>query len=567
MPAENTGVMKVVRNILWTRESTEGDPYVYNPLPEGDSIRLIRLEAGEWFQNIFCTFITSSLEQVPQYECLSYVWGDETDRRTVVCDRRRLVLSVTASCESALRRLRYRTKPRLLWVDAICIDQKNIDERSKQVQRMGKIYQKASQVVIDLGLESVDSSYAIDCLQTMKGTTQYEHETHLRASAAIDELYSRPWFSRGWVLQEVFMSQKAVVLYGDTMIPWETFKPLRMGRIPWPREPPPPIRQYPQHPPYVLSIGNQRSHKYNTPAQLLSLLIQSRHCSTTDPRDKIFAIKLMNGWLGVQTETGEMLTIPSTNYSHTVVDVYVSYAKILLETVGLSVLSCAQGPQLVAGLPSWVPDWTVKVERNLFGISSVCMEGFAGSKKKETFKVMAADPTVAVLQARGIIADTIATLSGLLNVIKDEEAALSEWITTATSGNSDGNSPLPHFMSILERRNDGKPMIEQTLQRRLPAKYQYDLTIREVEERMNFSCKGRRLFLTKDGYLGLGPEQTKDGDLACILFGSPVPCVLRKVDDHYVFIGESFVYSMMDGEFLAARLKDDPDVWNEFEIR
>lgn len=56
--------------------------------------------------------------------------------------------------------------------------------------------------------------------------------------------------------------------------------------------------------------------------------------------------------------------------------------------------------------------------------------------------------------------------------------------------------------------------------------------------------------MSSKGYIGLGPEVMEPGDLICILFGRQVPFVLRKLDDHYIFIGESFIKNLMDGEGL-----------------
>lgn len=62
-------------------------------------------------------------------------------------------LAVTPNLEEALRYLQYDNVPRALGVDAICIDQKNPEERSKQVARKGEIYSKAIRVVAWLGPE------------------------------------------------------------------------------------------------------------------------------------------------------------------------------------------------------------------------------------------------------------------------------------------------------------------------------------------------------------------------------------------------------------------------------
>jgi hypothetical protein len=61
---------------------------------------------------------------------------------------------------------------------------------------------------------------------------------------------------------------------------------------------------------------------------------------------------------------------------------------------------------------------------------------------------------------------------------------------------------------------------------------------------------GRVLFETKDGYLGLGHKMMRKGNCICVLFGSKIPFMMRKVDDHFILLGECFVLGLMDGEAI-----------------
>jgi hypothetical protein len=61
-------------------------------------------------------------------------------------------------------------------------------------------------------------------------------------------------------------------------------------------------------------------------------------------------------------------------------------------------------------------------------------------------------------------------------------------------------------------------------------------------------CKGRRLFRTTQGYFGLGPRALREGDVCCVLLGSRVPIVLRKVNTHHVLVVEAYLPGFMDGE-------------------
>lgn len=85
----------------------------------------------------------------PAYEALSYVWGDPAVTAPVMVDG--IPLQVTVSLESALRRLRLADRPRVLWADAICINQQDSDEKPHQVPIMLHLYRNASMVLMWLG--------------------------------------------------------------------------------------------------------------------------------------------------------------------------------------------------------------------------------------------------------------------------------------------------------------------------------------------------------------------------------------------------------------------------------
>jgi hypothetical protein len=69
-------------------------------------------------------------------------------------------------------------------------------------------------------------------------------------------------------------------------------------------------------------------------------------------------------------------------------------------------------------------------------------------------------------------------------------------------------------------------------------------------------CLNRRFFITLHGRLGIGPKWTKQGDMVCVLFGGGVPYILCPKGRHYTFIGESYVYGLMEGQAIDAWRKD-----------
>jgi hypothetical protein len=123
--------------------------YQHTPFEEQQTIRIIRLHSGR-SGPLICDLFEARLADKPQFEALSYVWGEKDPNCHIICHGRQL--PITPNCEAALLKLRFRKKKvRLLWVDAICIDQTNIEERNQQVKLMGDIYSSAETTIAWLG--------------------------------------------------------------------------------------------------------------------------------------------------------------------------------------------------------------------------------------------------------------------------------------------------------------------------------------------------------------------------------------------------------------------------------
>jgi len=124
-------------------------PYTHEPLPEGKWIRLLHLEPGVSDDPICCELIATALEDAPPYETISYCWGNPSDTRTILCHDQ--PFSVTVSLFQALRRFRRNTEPRLIWADAICINQTSGREKERQVSFMDQVYARGECTLIWLG--------------------------------------------------------------------------------------------------------------------------------------------------------------------------------------------------------------------------------------------------------------------------------------------------------------------------------------------------------------------------------------------------------------------------------
>src|ERR1700710_276796 len=112
----------------------------YSPLSLSSSeIRLLRLEPGSTGEIIKCSLFRVDLNDSPQYEALSYMWGPKDTKPLELNGKPHLVRE---NLWQALNPLRFQDQPRILWIDALCIDQKNVLERNHQVMQMHLIYKK-----------------------------------------------------------------------------------------------------------------------------------------------------------------------------------------------------------------------------------------------------------------------------------------------------------------------------------------------------------------------------------------------------------------------------------------
>lgn len=142
--------------------------YRHSPLSDPfNTIRLFRLLPGRNSTAIHGELveydIRASTRTTHTYEALSYVWGHSGNSETIhISDCR---FEVTPNLHAALLRLRDTCFSRIIWIDAICINQADDDEKSGQIQLMALIYAVAKEVVIWLGEEADDSNEAFEALR------------------------------------------------------------------------------------------------------------------------------------------------------------------------------------------------------------------------------------------------------------------------------------------------------------------------------------------------------------------------------------------------------------------
>ncbi|KAE9378215.1 HET-domain-containing protein [Stipitochalara longipes BDJ] len=205
----------------------------YTPLQPGRRIRVLELESGEGDRAIKGKLVHADLDDNLEYSALSYVWGSSLDRTTIECNEHEA--EVTINLAEALRHLRYESESRYLWVDALCINQQDVEEKSHQVALMKDIYAYAKDVIVWLGPDeeaiaaglfkeveevmalienSIENNFEdLNKLQSLPLPTS--------ASPIMDKLsllFKREYFTRTWVIQEVGLTNMPLAHWGKSVI-------------------------------------------------------------------------------------------------------------------------------------------------------------------------------------------------------------------------------------------------------------------------------------------------------------------------------------------------------------
>lgn len=250
----------------------------HNTFIGSGSIRVLHLSKGNKADPLHGRLEVCQLKYFPEYEALSYTWGtasgDSSRTRKLYLGRDWSILPITVNCEAALRALRLPNADRRIWVDAICINQDDDSERTRQVQLMPVIYATATQVVIYIGNErkQMDIGWTYKVKRQSPTTTRDEWIANWDN---MDRRLKRPYFFRSWIIQEIAAAKKAWVTDGSSTQPWPIVDARAEGQaaktfLPW--------------------IKDFEKRKYRLSGHLVKLVMDSWSSQASDPRDKIFAL-------------------------------------------------------------------------------------------------------------------------------------------------------------------------------------------------------------------------------------------------------------------------------------
>ena len=353
---------------------------IFKPLnPEKSHIRLVTIHPkNQLSQQIECDLEICSLDENLHYEALSYVWGPKDFDLEILLNGQ--VFPVGLNLEFALSDLRLADRPRRLWIDAICINQGDHDERSSQVLLMRQIYRYASRVVVWLGIETPENVSALNLLRSVKEMIQFNGsadgsempsqsdiakvrnylDTDTSAKESLSYLFRdllmQAWWGRVWVIQEVAVSSRATVVIGESELEWSSLCDaigiiVLTGAVPTQLGSPIFRKEFSS----ISSLSNiealrRRVKQGSLPS--ISTLVAGNRQAATNPKDLVYA------FLGLAQERDDPLLTPNYSDSNSASAVFLNLIEYSVRVENsLDVICLSQG-RIRNDLPSWCPDWT-----------------------------------------------------------------------------------------------------------------------------------------------------------------------------------------------------------------
>jgi hypothetical protein len=575
--------------------SIEMPPYHYSPLrKDRDEFRLLSLLPGTAEAEIEIELFVAPRSS--QYEALSYVWG-LPERTDVVLVRNPVeqppdlphedpklptTIGITHNLSVALRHFRSSNKPRILWIDAICINQDDLAERSTEVLEMESIYSRAKQVIVWLGPSSTDSALAIETMGRLgDGMTfdsgsgkfsiragsladlldnEFEPLKSLRpAWFAIKDLLNRQWFSRLWVYQEIALASTATVVIGHHSVDWTHFATALEWL--WTR-----LDQLNQLFPnleiedfvtssmhdFLLVSTRKRPRGY----KFGDLLATSSKLHCFDPRDRLISIRAL------VTPDLRHLIIP--DYSSSVEEAFKQFTSRHFKATGAGFLltrCLLRDATATRPMPSWVPDFSManlpsqlrhfpSSGRSSFNIAinEVNLHVHAVKLASITSLVVPLNPSSTNLELVDVCRSWLGSFP---SAVYPGGGTTSDAFIDAILCAQRAELAPPHYglcLNLEQCRSilkSGEAGFESE-----DTKALVPLFSRVVRRWL----RGRVLFKTGEGFLGLCPESAKPGDVVAVVLGVDSPLILRPVTHQgkycYLVVGAAYVPGAMHAEVL-----------------
>lgn len=422
-------------------------------------IRLLYMSPDLGDEHVEARLEVVSLEDNPNYHALSYTWGEPVFDATITCNGHDL--QITSNLWNALLRMR-KTGAKAFWVDQICIDQSNLTERGQQVAIMRQIYRTANNVHIWLGPHDDDTAAAVQVSRRLAANEPYEvavgasEATGFARLVKHRKIYERPWFTRGWIIQEAAANPSAIAFIGDYEVSWVDMVSAAVREVDFETSElrtrysanngtDSSMRGITSCLTIGFLVGGLKHHvrssifellrtsplmgEYATGARdPLSLMSCCNEFEVKDPRDRVYSLLglLEDNYGGIQPD-----------YHLSVRDVYCQFSKHTITaniTTGLRIISGYAGIaiQETLDLPSWCMD---------FGFKRKTPESFDEMWRTESSNFSAAssihnhiefvDAPRDSIRLQGVYIDTITALGPGYHVRGFDGSMLSMWLNSS----------------------------------------------------------------------------------------------------------------------------------------
>ncbi|OTA59615.1 HET-domain-containing protein [Hypoxylon sp. EC38] len=522
------------------------------------------------------------------YETISYCWGDASSRATILLDGS--AFDVPASSLAALKCIRKMHETRRVWIDAICINQDDINERGSQVALMSQIYQCSQLNLIILGDEDESARRAFACVTDLLREVRHKTDDFstfhpmmrefiwgMRSNLdqpiecdldeyALCSFFARPWFERLWVIQEAALAPVSICFCGPNL----TIELVDLVRAAiW--------LCYKRHSiPRSLSdhdgmnnaadlwslVDDRDAYKASEnpyEVNLATLLLTAQYRLSSDPKDKVFAI------VGLLPQTPESAgehesSLLVTDYNKPLVQILCDATRYSIQELNsLRILQAvSQCSDAEPGSSDYVPSWVARVDHpfdekrdaesipfnsfqadNQVGIDRECARvNFSGPQKLSLTGELVSeveqisDPfTYEVFQNRGALARL---LSSVLDIVRNgNQTEMRLW--GDNQGIDNGFSPMLATTLIagnMASRMPGDDEIRtlcEFLNALVACTETYDPDNR-LFQYFQSACQNRRFFIGSNSVIGLGPRSITVGDNATVLYGGSVPFMLRTLN-------------------------------------
>ena len=260
--------------------STSVSPFPYILLSQDvDSIRLIKIHPViDNAEGLVCELVHAAFRDKPKFEALSYMWGDESAKETILLNGTQF--NVGRNLWDALHYLRRKAENTLFWIDAISINQRDVPERNRQLRMMPHIYFRATTVVIWLGQKY--AKYQANMKFTNSSSLPEDEPSSrnpgvkIQERRMVEELVQDGYWNRLWIVQEVGLARRRQVCFGNLDVAWAPFITL--------------IIRHSRSDKGPLKLARQLEQQYTDAHTFRQLLFDHRDALCKDPKDKIYAL-------------------------------------------------------------------------------------------------------------------------------------------------------------------------------------------------------------------------------------------------------------------------------------